>query len=88
MELNPEKTGVKHHEKGTLFLGYKITGNYNFNLRFSKDKKQIVGQVTLKYGIPLERLFERFAEKGFFMKSAKTKSNRYVGRRQDKWLFL
>ncbi len=88
MELNPEKTGVKHHKKGTIFLGYRITGNYDLNLRFSKDRKQRVGQVTLKYGIPLESLFERFSEKGFFMKSARTKSNRYVGRRQDKWLFL
>lgn len=63
-------------------------GNYGLNVKLSKDKKQRVGQVTLKYGIPLERLFEKFAERGFFMRSAKTKSNRYVGRRQDKWLFV
>jgi hypothetical protein len=28
MSLNIEKTGVKHHEKGTYFLGYKIYGRY------------------------------------------------------------
>lgn len=24
LQLNPDKTGVKHHRKPTLFLGYKI----------------------------------------------------------------
>lgn len=28
MTLNIDKTNVKHHEKGTLFLGYNIIGNY------------------------------------------------------------
>jgi retron-type reverse transcriptase len=28
MTLNINKTNIKHHEKGTLFLGYKITGDY------------------------------------------------------------
>jgi len=33
LELNVTKTNVKHHEKGTLFLGYSIMGNYGLNLK-------------------------------------------------------
>lgn len=86
--LNMDKTHVKHHEKGTLFLGYRITGNYGFHLRWSKDNKQRVGMVTLKFGVPLARILERFAERGFLQRTVKTNSNRFVGRRQNKWLFL
>lgn len=88
MTFNIDKTNVKHHEKGTLFLGYKITGNYGLVQNWSKNKLQRVGQVTLKFGIPLKCLFERYAERGFFQKSSKTNSKRFVARRQDKWLFL
>ena len=84
LNLNMDKTNVKHHEKGTLFLGYMISGNYGLNLRWSKGNKQRVGMVTLKYGVPLLNLLERFAERGFLQRSAKTNSQRFVGRRQDK----
>lgn len=33
MKLNIEKTNVKHHEKGTLFLGFHIFGNYGLNIK-------------------------------------------------------
>lgn len=33
LDLNMDKTNVKHHEKGTLFLGYRIIGSYGLNLR-------------------------------------------------------
>jgi retron-type reverse transcriptase len=33
MKLNIEKTSVKHHEKGTVFLGFHIYGNYGFNVK-------------------------------------------------------
>lgn len=88
MTLNINKTNIKHHEKGTLFLGYNIIGNYGLVQNWSVNKVQRVGQVTLKFGVPLERLFERYAERGFFQKSSKTNSKRFVGKRQDKWLFL
>lgn len=39
-------------------------------------------------GIPVEKLFARFCEKGFFQLAKKGKQTKYVGRRQDKWLFL
>nr|WAK85011.1 hypothetical protein [Amicula sp. isolate GU52X-4 cfCalB7] len=71
MQLNLEKSGVKHYEKGTLFLGFKIYGDYGFNVKWRKNKdghSQRVGDVVLKFGIPLERLFERYADRGFFQK--------------------
>lgn len=37
---------------------------------------------------PLERLFERYADLGFFQKIKNKKSEKLVGRRVDKWLFL
>lgn len=38
--------------------------------------------------MPLEKLFQCFAECGFFQKAKKKSANKYVGRRQDKWLYL
>ena len=88
MMLNIEKTMVKHHEKGVVFLGYHIYGNYGFNVKWTKEKSQRVGAVALKFAIPLERLFQRFTDRGFFQLVKNKKSSKYVGRRQDKWLFL
>jgi len=92
MQLNIEKSGVKHHEKGILFLGFKIYGDYGFNVKWRKNStgrgKGRVGDVVLKFGIPLERLFERYADRGFFQKVKNKKKFKFVGRRQDKWLFL
>jgi hypothetical protein len=38
--------------------------------------------------VPLEKLFQRYAERGFIMKAKKKAANKYVGKRQDKWLFF
>lgn len=88
MILNIEKTNVKHHEKGVMFLGYHIYGNYGVNVKWTKEKSQRIGDVVLKFAIPLERLFKRFTDRGFFQIVKNKKSSKYVGRRQDKWLFL
>jgi hypothetical protein len=91
MILNRDKSGVKHHEKGTLFLGFKIYGNYGFKVKQQTNKDgstQRVEDSVLKFGVPLERLFERFAYRGFFTKVKNKKSEKFVGRRVDKWLFL
>lgn len=66
MKLNIEKTNVKHHEKGTLFLGFHIYGNYGFNVKWKTGKSQRIGDVVLKFAVPLERLFQRFTDRGFF----------------------
>lgn len=91
MKLHTEKSGVKHHEKGVIFLGYKIWKKYGLNVKFGIDSvgasRRIEGS-RLNFTIPLERLFTRFTERGFFMKAKWGSSDRMVGRRQDKWLFL
>lgn len=87
MTLNKEKSGVKHHVKGTHFLGFKIYGDYGFNVKWRTNKDgstQRVGDVVLKLGIPLERLFQRYADRGFFQKIKNKKSEKFVGRRVDK----
>jgi len=91
MKLNIEKSGVKHHEKGTLFLGFKIFRDYGFNVKWRNKKEcnsQRVGDVILKFAIPLEKIFERFSDRGFFQRVNNKKSTKFVGCRQDKWLFL
>ncbi|NNE32679.1 MAG: hypothetical protein HKN40_09940 [Winogradskyella sp.] len=91
MKLHTEKSGVKHHKKGVIFLGYKIWKKYGLNVKFGIDSvgatRRIEGS-RLNFSIPLERLFTRYAERGFFMKAKWGSPDRLVGRRQDKWLFL
>jgi len=85
MVLNVEKSKVKHHEKGTLFLGYHIYGDYGLNVKRGKDK---ILRVILKFAIPLERLFQRFMDRGFFQIVKTKKKFEFVGKRVDNWLFL
>ena len=88
LEVNTDKVGITHHKKWLLFLGYKIKGHYDLNVKWNKDRGQRIGGTTLKLGVPLERLFNRFAERGFFQKARKGKATKLVARRQDKWLFM
>jgi hypothetical protein len=86
-----DKSGVRHHKKGVMFLGYKIYGDYGHNVKWKKDKDlktQRVGDVVLKMAIPLEKLYQRFTDRGFFQRVKNRKTEKYVGRRLDKWLFL
>lgn len=60
MTLSIDKSGVKHHEKGTHFLGFKIFGNYGFNVKQRTNidgSTQQVGDVVLKFGIPPRKTF-------------------------------
>lgn len=84
MKLNIEKTGIRHHEKGVLFLGYHIFHNYDTNIKWTKERNRRIGDPTLRFGIPLEKLFRRFAERGFFQLVKNRKTARFVGRRMDK----
>jgi len=84
MSLNEEKTNVKHHEKGVHFLGYHIYGDYGHKIKWKPDKSQRIGDVILKFAIPLNKLFVKFCERGFFMKVKNRKSSKMVGRRVDK----
>lgn len=91
MEFNILKTGVIHHEKGVQFLGYKIFQKYGLKQKLTTNKKGFKKRTEsnrLNFGIPLKKLFERFAERGFLKKTSYGREDRWVGRRQDKWLFL
>lgn len=54
--FNIDRTYIKHHEKGTLFLGYYIYSNYGFSFKWAKDKLRCVTNLTLNFVIPLKRL--------------------------------
>lgn len=88
MELNPKKSGVKHVNKGVLFLGYHIWWKHGLNTKWDGHRRQ--GGTYLFFSVPLKKLFERFTDRGFFqlVSTSKGKETKYVGRRQDKWLFL
>jgi hypothetical protein len=72
MKLHSEKSVVKHHEKGVVFLGYKIWKKYGFNATIGRDSAGELRRIKssrLHFSIPLERLFTGFTERGFFMKA-------------------
>lgn len=88
MMFNEEKTNVKHHDDGVHFLGYRIYGDYGNVVKLKSEKSQRVGDLALKLAVPLNKLFNKFCERGFFMKAKNRNSSKIVGRRLDKWLFL
>ena len=91
MTLNTDKTHVRHHEKGVYFLGYKIWKKYGLNVKWGTDslrRNQRNESARLNFSVPLEKLFLRYAEHGFLQKAKKKSADKFVGRRQDKWLFL
>lgn len=93
MQIHSEKSGVKHHSDGVLFLGYRLLGNYDvkFNvgpcsLNSDKVKRHVSNRI--KFSVPTRRLLKRYMNKGFLQKAKKGKNIKYVGRRVDKWIFL
>lgn len=90
--IHPDKSGVEHHTKGVIFLGYHLHGNYELKKQFLKDedenKIQRKRSNWMKFGIPIHKLFKKYADKGFFQKARKGKQDKYVARRADKWIFL
>lgn len=87
LDLNIVKSGVAHHEKGVEFLGYKIWKKYGLKQKLLTDKKGFKKREEsnrLNFGVPLNKLFSRFAERGFLKQSKLGRESRWVGRRQDK----
>ncbi len=83
LDLSIDKTNVTYHKRGVLFLGYIIKGNIIQGTRI-KGTVAPKYKFNLSFIVPLEQLLEKYTEKGFLQRSAKTSSNRFVGRRQDK----
>ena len=88
VKLSIEKSGVKNPAKGVVFLGYHISSQCSFNTRWKKGKFLKVCNCALHFRIPLQNLFQCFAKWGFFQQVNHRKSFKFVGRRQDKWLFF
>lgn len=91
LEFNILKSGVVHHEKGVEFLGYKIWKKYGLKQKLLTDKKGFKKRAEsnrLNFSVPLKKLFSRFAERGFLKQSKLGRESRWVGSRQDKWIFL
>lgn len=89
MGMNPEKTGIRHKTQGVLFLGYKVWMN---EMTIGVAERQRRTRTRLMFTIPVQKLFKKFSEKGFFFRAKKGNKKgsgeRIVARRQDKWLFL
>jgi retron-type reverse transcriptase len=91
MRLNIDKTRVRHHEKGVYFLGYKIWKKYGLTVTWERNSigyKQRNESTRLNFSVPLEKLFQSYSKRGFIMKAKKKTVDKYVGKRQDKWLFF
>ena len=88
MEVNVEKSSIKHKEEGVMFLGYKIWLDRDITVRNGPDESQRRTRTGLKFTIPIERLFRKYAEKGFFQKPSRGKTKRLVARYQTKYVFM
>lgn len=91
IKLNIYNTKFSHVTKGICFLGYKIWKKYNLNYKWKKQSLRLKWRQNLlkfNFDIPLKKLFKYFMYCGFFMKSKKKFTNKYVGKQQNNWLFL
>jgi group II intron reverse transcriptase/maturase len=86
MQIHPEKSGIKHHSDGVLFLGYKLLGNYDAKYNYHDGQSHKSNRI--KFSVPTKRLLKKYMNKGFLQIAKKGKNIKYVGRRLDKWLFL
>ena len=88
MSIHPDKSGVKHHSEGVIFLGYKLLGNYGAKFKWDARRKSMVALNYIKFSIPKLRLLNSLKGKGFLQIGKKGKNTRFVARRVDKWIFL
>jgi group II intron reverse transcriptase/maturase len=84
--INPDKSGIRHKSQGVMFLGYKVWLDENNTVSSSRPWRSL--RTRLMFSVPVAKLFKKYADKGFFMKARKGERDKYVARRQDKWLFL
>jgi RNA-directed DNA polymerase len=86
MEIHPEKSGVKHHSDGVLFLGYNLFGKYDDKYNFGGKQRHLSNRI--KFSIPTQKLIKKYAGKGYLHKAKKGKNQKYVAKRVDKYLYL
>ena len=89
VDINIDKSGIKHHSKGISFLSYNIFGNYSLRTKHknkSSSNGQRVSRTTLHFSAPVKVLLQRGLEHGFFMSNKKGRkiNSKLVARRYDK----
>lgn len=85
-EIHLEKSGVKHHSAGVLFLGYNLFGKYDEKSNFGGKQRHLSNRI--KYSIPTQKLIKKYADNLPLHKAKKGKNQKYVARRVDKYLYL
>jgi group II intron reverse transcriptase/maturase len=88
MSIHPEKSGIRHHSEGVIFLGYKLLGNYGAKFKWDDKRKSMETSNYIKFSIPKLRLLNSLKGKGFLQIGKKGKNTKFVARRVDKWIFL
>jgi len=89
VDININKSGIKHHSKGVSFLSYNIFGNYSLRTKQknkSSPEEQRVSRTTLHFSAPVKVLLQRALERGFFMSNKRGRriNSKLVARRYDK----
>lgn len=89
VEINTNKSGIKHHSKGVSFLSYNIFGNYTLRTKHKNkcsSDKQRVSRTTLHFSAPVKVLLQRARERGFLMSNKRGRkiNSKLVARRYDK----
>lgn len=82
MQINAEKSGVTHTQ-GAVFFRYKLLNRPDF-----KNKAVGIGHTRMVFGVPVERLMKRYADKGFLQEAKKGDRDKYVARYQPNYAFL
>jgi hypothetical protein len=90
VEINIDKSGIKHHSKDISFLSYNISGNYMLRTKHrnksSSTAQQRISRTTLHLSVPTKALLQRARERGFFMTNKRERkiSSKLAARRYDK----
>ena len=86
MGVNSGKTRIRYKTEGTLYLGYRIHLNRNTIESSANETRKT--RTRMMFSVPLEKLFKKYATKGFLRRSENKNTERYVGRRQDKYCHM
>jgi hypothetical protein len=86
MQIHSEKSKIKHHSDGVLFLGYKLLGNYDVKFNYFDGQSRKSNRI--KFSVPTKRLLKKYMNKGFLQIARKGRNIKYVARRVDKWIYL
>jgi hypothetical protein len=82
MEMHLKKSGIKHHTKGIIFLGYRLLGVSIDKLNWGGTQRRI--NTRIKFFTPIKMLMNKYAEKGFLQVAKKGKNRKYVAKCVDK----